>query len=98
VAEKPRLVGAYERGALVWLDYDNQEPIPLTWRQALTRVEALKSAEVDLPPGKREVSQELYEDVIRAAVAARIKTQPGWQPRGAAAVIYHSKRPSIVVP
>ncbi len=96
--EKPKLIGAYEKGGLVCLDYDNRPMVMLTWRQAIERIAAIRQSEQHLPPGRRELSIKAQDDVIVAAVEARRKAQPDWRPKGYAAHLYAKRRPTILIP
>jgi len=90
----------YESGGLVTIQDDKLPEVQITWRQAIERCHALKSAEMRVSSKYDRTTniQKLVEKMILAAVAARKKTEPDWKPPSSLLGFSLKKASSIVIP
>ena len=73
--------GAYEENGLVVIEFSDDSPVRLTWRQAMERCRAIQEAEQSVSIGRRENVQKAIEQTIAAAIEARKKDDPSWKPK-----------------
>lgn len=75
------LIGAFEKGGLVVLEDDELGLIPITYREALERCASVWKVESRLPRGRRTPRiQYLIEKILLAAIEAKKKAKPDWEP------------------
>ena len=77
------ILGAYEEGGLVVMEFSDHPPARITWREALRRCQAVSQAEAATSAGRREPGiQRAVEQIIAAARDARKKdpNEANWTP------------------
>ena len=74
------VLGAYEKDGEVVIEYSDHEPSTHSWREALTRLQGILPVEAAAPKGRREISDQVIEQIIAAARDARKKEDETYQP------------------
>ena len=90
------LVGAYEKGGLVWIESDDKPPVAITWRDAILRYKAIMDAEQSITFKRRSPKlQKVLEEVLAAAIESRKKDEKGWEPKKSMSTFIPAKEKDV---
>ena len=91
------ILGAYEEGGLVVIEFDNADPVRIPWKEAILRCKGVAEAESTVGAGRREPGiQKAIEQIIAAAQEARKKTDGNWTPPSSVSMFIPGNKADIM--